>query len=102
LLATVRLNSPGEWSSTDNVITPAEGAEFNARLCGEYGQSNSDNSKGVHNPFLCRALLIATIDYVTDYYALTPAPPSARMRMDSDVNRAFFSAMHVSRTQKGR
>ena len=102
LLPTVRASSPGEWSNSDNQITPAEGAEFNARLCGEFGQSNSDNSKGVHNPFLCRALLIATIDYVTDYYALPPAPPTALARFDSDANRTFFSAMHVSRTRPGR
>ena len=54
-------------------ITPAEGAEFNARLCGEYGQSNADNSKGIHNPFLCEALLIATINYIRSYYGLPAA-----------------------------
>lgn len=70
MLPQVRTTRPAEWSTTDNTITPAEGAEFNARLCGEYGQSTSDNSKGVHNPFLCRALLIATINYVRSYYGL--------------------------------
>ena len=71
LLPRVRQLRPAEWSNTDNTITPAEGAEFNARLCGEYGQSTSDNSKGVHNPFLCEALLVATIDYIRSYYELT-------------------------------
>lgn len=70
LLATLKQSRPAEWSTTDIVITPAEGAEFNARLCGEYGQANSDNSKGVHNPFLCEALLIATINYIKSYYGL--------------------------------
>jgi predicted CXXCH cytochrome family protein len=69
-LATVRQTRPGEWSSADNAITPAEGAEFNARLCGEFGSSNSDNSKGVHNPFLCDALFTSTINYIKSYYSL--------------------------------
>jgi predicted CXXCH cytochrome family protein len=75
LLAQVRQLYPGEWSDTDNRVSPAEGAEFNARLCGEYGSSNSDNSKGAHNPFLCVALLSASINEITATYAL-PAPPA--------------------------
>ena len=70
LLATVRQQRPTEWNTADTQITPAEGAEFNARLCGEYGQSNADNSKGVHNPFLCEALLNSTIAYIRSYYGL--------------------------------
>ena len=97
MLATVRASRPAEWSTTDNVITPAEGAEFNARLCGEYGQSTADNSKGVHNPFLCRALLIATINYVRSYYGL-PGTGGTAALMESPVNKEFFQAMHVSRT----
>jgi predicted CXXCH cytochrome family protein len=77
LLAIVRQQRPGEWSTTDNRITPAEGAEFNARLCGEYGQATSDNSKGVHNPFLCRALLISTIAFIREYYNLPAASPAS-------------------------
>lgn len=97
MLATVRASRPAEWSTTDNTITPAEGAEFNARLCGEYGQSTSDNSKGVHNPFLCRALLIATINYVRSYYNL-PAPPADQQQwMDKVSNPRYFQSMHVER-----
>ncbi len=101
MLATVRASRPAEWSTTDNTITPAEGAEFNARLCGEYGQANSDNSKGVHNPFLCRALLIATINYVRSYYGLPAASVSEQARLDSLNSRASYSGMHVSRTPSG-
>jgi predicted CXXCH cytochrome family protein len=86
LLPTVRAMMPGEWSNTDNMITPAEGAEFNARLCGEYGQATSDNSKGVHNPFLCRALLIATINYIRSYYGL-PASSPQNQASAHDLNR---------------
>jgi predicted CXXCH cytochrome family protein len=68
LLATLKAQRPNEWTTND--ITPAEGAEFNARLCGEYGSGNSDNSKGVHNPFLCDALLTSTISYIKSYYGL--------------------------------
>jgi hypothetical protein len=99
LLPSVRATQPGEWSTTDNVITPAEGAEFNARLCGEYNQSTADNSKGVHNPFLCRALLIATINYIRSYYALPAASASVQARLDSLGNGEFFRSMHVSRTR---
>ena len=102
LLPTVRASRPAEWSTTDNTITPAEGAEFNARLCGEYGQSNSDNSKGAHNPFLCRALLIATINYIRSYYSL-PAPSLAEQRSLNRINDADFArAVQVSRRAPGR
>jgi hypothetical protein len=98
LLAQVRASRPAEWSNTDLVITPAEGAEFNARLCGEYGQSNADNSKGIHNPFLCEALLIATINYVRSYYGL-PAPSiGVQARMSGPIGGEFNRTMHVSRT----
>ena len=97
MLATVRASNPSQWSTTDNTITPAEGAEFNARLCGEYGQSNADNSKGVHNPFLCRALLTATINYVRSYYGL-PAPSAAtRAWMDKVDSKEYYQSMHVAR-----
>lgn len=96
LLPTVRQTQPGEWSTSDNRISPAEGAEFNARLCGEYGQSNSDNSKGVHNAFLCEALLVATIEYVRDYYGLPGAPAGAPTHGQLSGHRA--AAVQISRT----
>ncbi len=102
ILATLKLTRAAEWSNTDIVITPAEGAEFNARLCGEYNQPNSDNSKGIHNPFLCEALLIATIEYTRDYYDLPAASPDVQARMNGPIGGEFSSAMHVSRTPPGR
>ncbi len=97
LLAQVKASRPTEWSNTDLVITPAEGAEFNARLCGEFGQTNADNSKGVHNPFLCEALMIATINYITTYYALPAASPSVQAGMTGPIGGKFNRSMHVSR-----
>ena len=76
LLATLKAQNPGEWST--DAITPAEGAEFNARLCGEYGSKNSDNSKGVHNPFLCEALLTSTISFIKINYGLSDVVGNAR------------------------
>ena len=89
LLATVKQQRPAEWTTSD--ITPAEGAEFNARLCGEYGASNSDNSKGVHNPFLCDALLSSTKAFIRSYYTFLPAVATserASMRTSAGGHRS--------------
>jgi predicted CXXCH cytochrome family protein len=102
LLPTIRATRPEEWSNTDNTITPAEGAEFNARMCGEYGQSTSDNSKGVHNPFLCESLLIATINFIRSYYELPAASLEVQARLDRAIGGESNHAMQVSRTPTGR
>jgi predicted CXXCH cytochrome family protein len=95
LLATLKLTKPGEWSTTDDKITPAEGAEFNAKLCGEYGSANSDNSKGAHNPFLCQALLVASINELHSFYAL-PAPPAAiQAILDTPLKNAKVSMTQI-------
>ncbi len=96
LLATLRQTRPGEWNSTDNTITAAEGAEFNVRMCGEYGAPNSDNSKGVHNPFLCEALLVSSINYVKSFYALSGV--STQVVLAGPIGGPFNGAMRVSRT----
>jgi predicted CXXCH cytochrome family protein len=101
MLATVKATRPSEWSNTDKQVTPAEGAEFNARLCGEYNQSNADNSKGVHNPFLCEALLVATINYVRTYYGLPAASVGVQARMNRPIGGEFNSSMHVVRAPRG-
>ena len=98
LLATLKATRPTEWSTTDIVVTPAEGAEFNARLCGEYNQATADNSKGIHNPFLCEALLISTINYIRAYYGLSAASVGVQARMNGPIGGEFNSSMHVSRT----
>ena len=95
LLATLKATKPGEWKSGDGVLSPAEGAEYNARLCGEIGQDNSDNSKGIHNPFLCEALLTATISYLKSYYGL---PASVQGQLNGPIGGEFHNSMQVSRT----
>jgi hypothetical protein len=59
-------------------LTPAKGALFNAQLLGEHLSGHPDGSHGVHNPFLTRALLQASIaDLLASYPAILPAPPAA-------------------------
>jgi predicted CXXCH cytochrome family protein len=89
----------------DGVLTPVEGAIWNAQLAYTHdrlhwssfkvvGQlscnstttptctttlgsntAHKSSGEGVHNPFLLEALLIASIEYLQDYYAL-PGPPA--------------------------
>jgi hypothetical protein len=99
LLPTIRQTRPTEWSNSDNKITPAEGAEFNARLCGELGQGNTDNSKGIHNPFLCEALLIATINEVRTFYNLPAAPAAVQAILNGPVGGPFADNLKYSGIQ---
>lgn len=101
LLPRVRQASATQWSTTDNVITPAEGAEFNARMCGEFGQTTADNSKGIHNPFLCEALLIATINYIRAFYNL-PASLEEQAQLAGPIGGEFNRSMQISRMPPGK
>lgn len=72
----------------DNILTVAEGAIWNAQLAAiksrsfwtsgrVFGRSFSAHysaGEGVHNPFLLEALLIASINAVSEEYGLAPAP----------------------------
>jgi predicted CXXCH cytochrome family protein len=73
-LPKVKQNQPTAFTYTDSIITPAEGAEFNARTVAEGLYGNGDKSLGVHNPFLARALLQANIEELLATYAFLPAP----------------------------
>jgi hypothetical protein len=83
-------------------VSPAEGAEFNARICGEYNQGNADNSKGIHNPFLCEALLIATIDYIRSFYNMPAASAEVEAAIHGPIGGEFASAMRIARTPPGK
>ena len=80
-LPKVKLNQPTAFTYTDATITPAEGAEFNARTVGEGLYANGDKSIGVHNPFLARALLQANIQELLATYAFLPSPPADVQRL---------------------
>jgi predicted CXXCH cytochrome family protein len=79
LLATVRLNSPDDFSTTGagaSVITVGEGAWFNASLI-----RDADGSRGVHNPFYAEALMLSSEAAVRATYTyLPPAPPAQQAR----------------------
>jgi len=100
LLATLKQTRPGEWTTAE--ITPAEGAEFNTRLCGEYGASNSDNSKGVHNSFLCEALLQSTISYLRTVYPLPDVSASEHSAVRTSVGGQPGSATQTGLAGRGR
>ncbi|MFN2315310.1 MAG: cytochrome c3 family protein [Gemmatimonadales bacterium] len=74
-LPIIKRDFPGQLNPSDLVITPADGAEFNAKIFGEGRYGNGDGSLGVHNPFLYKALLAATIAELRSTYSL-PAPPA--------------------------
>jgi hypothetical protein len=59
----------GEIDATDPTFTVAEGAWFNWNLANFGGNSVSSST---HNPFLTEALLVATIQAMTDQYGVTP------------------------------
>jgi predicted CXXCH cytochrome family protein len=56
------------FTTADLQISVAEGALFNLRLVGEARYANGDRSKGVHNPFLSPALLVASLNAVQTTY----------------------------------
>ncbi|HSA57109.1 MAG TPA: cytochrome c3 family protein, partial [Gemmatimonadaceae bacterium] len=64
-----------EFSTTDNRISTAEGSRFNAELAKQRGSP-------IHNPFLVRALLIASMDQIELDYGIASVraadPPQPR------------------------
>ncbi len=70
LLAQVKKLKPGDWKTNDNLITVAEGAQFNVSLVTMPGQ-------GAHNPFYLEALMVATINAVQTTYGVA-APPAVQ------------------------
>ena len=80
-LAHIKANTT-DLNPSDAVITAADGAEFNVRLVGEdaagFLYDNGDKSHAVHNVFIAEALLLASIEELSDLYGgqpWFPAPP---------------------------
>lgn len=86
-LATIQATRPTELSTT-TVLTPARGAQFNVLLFAERNYAHGDNSFGVHNPFLARALLAANVNELRAAYAL-PAPPA---NVQAEIDKAIGDA----------
>ena len=76
-LAKIKLNNPDAFSTSDSVVSAANGTEFNVRTCGEGYDSHPDGSKGAHNKFLCVALLAQSALYLQTLYPYLPSPPAA-------------------------
>ena len=77
MLPRILVGAPGDLNPNDNVISAADGSEFNARTCGVDLESHEDGSYGAHNKFLCEALLAQSATYLRSIYAFLPAPPAA-------------------------
>lgn len=87
------VNGVQAFNATDNTVSPAEGALFNAMMLAENLYDHKDGSYGVHNPFYYEALLAANIAEVQSVYAaFLPAPPSAAVQalMDKALSRPGF------------
>ncbi len=92
-LALIKLNAPNDLDFTNapynTILTPAKGALFNAQMLGEDLTGHPDGSHGVHNPFLYRALLQASIaDLEANYSSFLPAPPAPVL---SEIQNALRS-----------
>jgi predicted CXXCH cytochrome family protein len=106
LAQAIAANDSNEINLYDGILTPAEGAIWNAQLAythnREYwssfkvagqcsnastapcvvGNSNTahkSSGEGVHNPFLLEALLSASVSYLTQHYQL-PSPPAEALQ----------------------
>lgn len=77
-LAKIKAAFPADLNySAPNPLTAAKGAVFNVQMTGEGYADHPDGSKGVHNPFLYRAVLQASIaDLLAKYPGILPAPPA--------------------------
>jgi len=91
LLAIIKRDFPGAINPSDNVISPADGAEFNVKLFGEDRYENGDKSFGVHNPFLAKALLAANI---AELQATYPGLPTVQAEVKTKIDAAI-SAVYV-------
>jgi predicted CXXCH cytochrome family protein len=76
-LPKIMLNNPADFSTSDAVISGANGTEFNVRTCAEHLTGHPDGSKGTHNKFLCVALLAQSASYLQTLYNYLPTPPPA-------------------------
>ena len=80
LLDQVQASDPSQFSSADTVFTVAEGARFNQQLADFPGSA-------VHNPFMMRALLLASIDAVEDEYGPFPVSSDASEALRALIER---------------
>ncbi len=106
LLATLVQSNPTDpvtgklaFDATDNYISPAEGALFNAMMLGENLSGHRDGSFGVHNPFYAEALLGASIVSVQQTYGLPDVSPKVQALIRRALTRPGVSYTAPSRKQ---
>jgi predicted CXXCH cytochrome family protein len=87
------------FDGTDNYISPAEGALFNAMMLAENLNSHRDGSFGVHNPFYYEALLGASIVSVQQTYGLPDVSPKVQALIKRALSRPGVSYTGAVRTQ---
>ena len=88
------VNGVQAFNATDLVVSPAEGALFNAMMLAEDLYDHKDGSYGVHNPFYYEALLAANINELQLVYAAyLPGPPSPGVQtlIDKALSRPGIS-----------
>jgi hypothetical protein len=89
-LAIIARDSASELSfAAGTGVTSAKGALFNVQMLGEGLASHPDGSHGVHNPFLYRALLQASIaDLLAHYQSiLNPPAPVVATKIQNAVRK---------------
>jgi predicted CXXCH cytochrome family protein len=74
------------FDGSDNCLSVAEGALWNAMLLAEELYAQQDGSKGTHNPFFYEALLASTIEAVRAAY---PGAPAIRTSTQSIITKAL-------------
>lgn len=79
-----------QYVATDSTVTPAEGARFNVRMLRIV--DGGDGSSGVHNPFLARALLRATIDELDATYPGLPVVPAVVQKIPGLLTKRPISS----------
>lgn len=118
-LALVKLNQPNDLNFTtapyNTVVTPAKGALFNTQMLADGMASHPDGSHGVHNPFLYRALLQASIaDMLASYPGFINSAPdpilaqiqaavnSGKLKLGNSAQAAIVKAYAASRGTTAR
>jgi hypothetical protein len=89
-LALIARDSAVELSyDPGTTVTSAKGARFNVQMLADDLAGHPDGSHGVHNPFLYRALLQASIaDLLKNYPTILTPPPPAVMAKVQDAIRS--------------
>jgi predicted CXXCH cytochrome family protein len=93
-LAIIRANYPGNNTAafcctgapSDNRLSVAEGALFNAQMLGAGLYDHRDGSHGVHNSAFYKAILAATIASLQATYTLPPASNAVAEAMSQALN----------------